>query len=76
MLEGLDMRLELLLAFPRSPFQVIVFERMDKDFRLIQPGRIGGCISRSPPPLTLGEISLCVARYVTRPAVLDKVDAS
>ena len=51
-----DMRLELLLALPGRPFQVIVLERMDEDFRLVQPGGIGGRIPGFPPALTLSEI--------------------
>src|SRR5438067_3946879 len=70
------MGLELLLALPRRPFQVIVLERMDQDFRLIQPRRIGGRVPRSPPVLTPGKVRLRTPGYVTRPAILDQEDSS
>jgi hypothetical protein len=70
-----DMSLELLLTLPGRPFQVIVLERMDEDFRLVQPRRIGGRIPGSPPALTPIEILARVACYVTWPAVLDQEDA-
>src|SRR5450756_2613579 len=44
-----DMRLEFLPTLPGRPFQVIVFEGVDQDFRLVQPGCIGGRIPGSPP---------------------------
>src|SRR4051812_42460385 len=71
-----DMRLELLPTLPRSPFQVIVLKRVDEDFRLVQPRRIGGRIPRSPPALTPGEISSRAACNMTWPAVLDQEDAA
>src|SRR6266542_1561297 len=33
-----DMCLELLLTLPGCPFQVVVLERVNEDFRLVQPG--------------------------------------
>src|SRR3954447_6223368 len=71
-----DMRLELLLTRPGRPFQVIVLERMDEDFRLVQPRRVGGRIPGSPPALIPSEIRSRVAGYVTGPAVLDQEDAA
>src|SRR5512135_2163337 len=71
-----DMRLELLLILPGRPFQVIVLERMDEDFRLVQPRRIGGRIPGPPPALTPSEILSRVACDVTRPTVLDQEDAA
>src|SRR4051812_9157416 len=70
-----DMRLELLLTLPGHPFQVIMLERMDENFRLVQPRRIGGRIPGSPPALTPGKILSRVACYVTCPAVLDQENA-
>ena len=52
------MGLELLLVLPGRPFQVIVLEGVDEDFRLVQPGGIGRRIPRPPPALTLGEVPL------------------
>src|ERR1700737_1516837 len=66
------MGLELVLALPGRPFQVVVLERMDEDFGLVQPRGIGRRIPRLPPTLTTGEVRLRVARYVTRPSVLDQ----
>src|SRR5437762_11704799 len=66
------MGLELLLALPRRPLQVIMLERMDEDFRLVQPRRIGGRIPRFPPGLTPGKVPLRAAGYVARPAILDQ----
>src|SRR5208337_1007353 len=55
---------ELLLALPRGPLQIIVLERMDEDFRLIQPRGVRWRIARLPPPLTPGKGSrspvLCI----------------
>src|SRR5262245_3459764 len=51
------MGLELLLALPRRPLQVIVLERVDEDFRLVQPRGVGRRIPRSPPAPTFGEIA-------------------
>src|SRR5512135_2363842 len=47
-----DMRLELLLTLPGRPFQVIVLERMDEDFRLVQPRRVApqGTVVMPWPP--------------------------
>src|SRR6266567_1489293 len=70
------MGLELFLALPRSPFQVIMLERMDEDFRLVQPGGVGWRIPRSPPATTFGEIASRAACYVTGPAVLDQEDTA
>ena len=61
------MGLELLLALPGCPFQVIVLERVDEDFRLVQPRGVGGRMPRSPPALTPSEILSRAACYVTRP---------
>src|SRR4051794_34662830 len=69
---GQHMGSELILALPRRPFQVIVLEGMDEDFRLVQPRGIGRGIPRLPPTLTTGEVRPCVARYVTRPSILDQ----
>src|SRR5260370_1926201 len=69
------MGLELFLAFPRRSFQVIVLERMDEDFRLVQPRRIRRCIPRPPPLLTPGKVLPRTACYVARPSILDKEDA-
>jgi len=44
-----NMGLKLYLALPRRPFQVIMLERMDEDFRLVQPRGIGGRVPRFPP---------------------------
>src|SRR2546428_335610 len=70
------MRLELLLALPGRPFQIIVFERMDEDFRLVQPRRIGGRIAGPPPAPASGEITACAACDVTGAAVLDQEDTA
>lgn len=70
------MGFELLLAFPGCPFQVIVLERMNEDFRLVQPRRIGGRIPRLPPPAVFGEVLSGGRGYVTRPAILDEEDTS
>src|SRR6476646_3919715 len=51
------MGLELLLALPGCPFQVIVLERMDEDFGLVQPRGVGGRIPRLPPTATVGKIT-------------------
>src|SRR5438105_7991299 len=69
------MGLELLLALPRRSFQVIMLERMDEDFRLVQPRRIRRCIPRPPPPLTPGNVLPRAACYVARPSILDEEDA-
>src|ERR1700733_16270165 len=69
------MSLELFLTFPRPSFQVIVFERMDKDFRLVQPRRIRRCIPRPPPPVTLSKVILRDTCCVARPSILDQEDA-
>src|SRR6266496_122171 len=60
---SLNVNLELLLARPRRPLQVIVLERMDKDFRLAQPRGIGRRIAWLPPSLTPGEVRLRASRY-------------
>ena len=70
------MRLEFFLVLPRRTFQIVVFERMDEDFRLVQPRGIGGRIPRSPPALTVGEIASRASCDVTGPAVLDQEDAA
>src|SRR6516162_7655121 len=67
-----DMGLELFLALPGRPLQVIVLEGMDEDFRLVQPRRIGGRIPSSPPALTLGEILSRAACNVAGPAILNQ----
>src|SRR5437764_9794348 len=66
------MGLELLLAPPRRPLQVIVLECVDEDFRLVQPGGVCRRVPGPPPTATLGEELPGVARYVARPAVLDQ----
>src|SRR4051812_24482834 len=71
-----DMRLELLLTLPGRPFQIVVLERMNEDFRLVQPGRIGGRIPGSPPALTPSEIRSHATCNVTWTAVLDQEDAA
>src|SRR5439155_7767160 len=68
------MGLELLLALPGCPFQVIVLERMDEDFRLVQPRGVGWRIPRPPPATTFGEIASRAGGDVARPAVLDQED--
>src|SRR5436190_24106792 len=73
---GQHMGLELFLALPRGPFQVIVLERMNEDFCLVQPRGVGWRIPRFPPATTFGEIAPCAAGYVARPAVLDQKDAA
>src|SRR2546426_4141343 len=73
---SLDMGLELLRTLPGLPFQVIMLERMDKDFRLVQPRRIGGRVPRFPPGLPPGKVPLRAAGYVARPAILDQEDAA
>ena len=70
------MGLELLLALPRRSFQVIMLERMDEDFRLVQPGGVGRRVPRSPPATTVGEVPPGITRNVARPAILDQKDAS
>src|SRR5262249_59984509 len=52
-----DMGLELLLALPGRPLQVIGLECVDKDFCLVQPRGVGRRIPRFPPALTFGEIA-------------------
>src|SRR5215204_5401587 len=64
--------LELVLALPGRPFQVIVLESVDEDFCLLQPRGIGRRITRRPPPLTTGKVRLRAARYVTCPSILDQ----
>src|ERR1035438_10901338 len=66
------MGLEFFLALPGRPFQVIMLELMDEDFRLVQPRRIGRRIPRSPPPAAFGEVPFGGGRYVTRSTVLDQ----
>src|SRR5512135_1414648 len=64
---GQYMALELLLAPPGRPLQVIVLERVDQDLPLVQPGGgIGGRIARSPPAAALGEVPLRTARCMAR----------
>ena len=70
------MGLELFLALPGHPFQIIMLEDVDEDFRLVQPRGIGGRIAWLPPSLTLGEISLRTGRYVAGSTVLDQEDTS
>src|SRR6476661_3392418 len=70
------MGLELFLALPRRPFQVVVLERMDEDFCLVQPGGVGGRIPRLPPAIAFGEIASRTGCYVARPAVLDQEDSA
>jgi hypothetical protein len=53
-----------------------MFERMDEDFRLVQPRRISGRIPGLPPALTPSEVPLRTARYVAGAAVLDQEDPS
>ncbi len=65
---------ELLLRLPRGTFQVIVLERMNEDFRLIQPRRVGGRVTRLPPAVASGKVCLRRRRYVARPAILDQED--
>src|SRR6266545_2918247 len=68
------MSLELFLALPRRPFPVIMLERMDEDFCLVQPRGVGGRIPRFPPAITFGEIASRAGGSVTGPAVLDQED--
>src|SRR5271165_3164747 len=70
------MGLELLLAPPRRPFQVIVLEGVDEDFRLVQPRGIGRRIPRPPPTTTVGEIALGAGSNVTGATVLDQEGAA
>src|SRR5512147_1060561 len=73
---GQHMGLELFLAPPRSPLQVIVLERVDQDLPLVQPRGVGGRIAGPPPAVALGEVPLRIARYMARSPVLDQEDAS
>src|SRR3954454_14942632 len=68
--------LELSPVLPGRPFQVIVLEGVDEDFRLVQPRGIGRRIPGSPPTTTVGEIASCAGRYVTGATVLDREDAA
>src|SRR6476646_10875783 len=69
------MGLELLLALPGCPFQVIVLERMDEDFGLVQPRGVGGRIPRLPPTATVGIMTSRAGGNVAPPAVLDQEGA-
>src|SRR5258708_4229611 len=70
------MGLELLLILPGRTLQVIMRERMDEDFRLVQPGGVGRRVPRSPPATTVGEVPPGITRNVARPAILDQEDPS
>src|SRR4051794_31936489 len=63
---------ELLLGLPRGTLQVIVLERVDENFRLVQPRRIGRRIPRLPPPVTLGKVPSRGPGDVAGSAVLDQ----
>ncbi len=71
-----DVCLEFLLILPGRPLQVIVLERMNEDFCLVQPRGIGRRKARLPPALAASEVPPRVTRYVTRPAVLDQENAA
>src|ERR1700688_1313583 len=70
------MGLELFLALPGCPFQVIMLERMDEDFCLVKPRGVGWRIPRLPPAATFGEIASRAGGYVARPAVLNQEDSA
>src|SRR5262249_53011587 len=71
-----NMRLEFLLTRPGPWLQVIVFERMNQDLRLVEPRGVGRRIARSPPPVTPGKVALGCGGDVARPAILDQEDSS
>src|SRR5581483_12343358 len=68
------MGLELFLALPGRSFKIIVLERMNQDFCLVQPRGVGRRIPRFPPASTFGEIASGAAGCVARPTVLDQED--
>ena len=66
---------ELFLTLPGCPFQVIMLERMNEDFSLVQPRGVGWRVAGFPPPLVLSKIPLRFAPDVTWPTILDQEDA-
>src|SRR6266566_4733900 len=66
---------ELLFGLPRGPLQGIVLERVDEDFRLVQPRGVGRRIARLPPPVTLGEVPLGCPCDVACATILDQENA-